>query len=171
MILEKVGITMERAIFAGGCFWCMVHPFDQWEGIQSVVSGYTGGHMENPTYQEVCSGQTGHTEAVEIIFDPAIISYDKLLEIYWQISDPTDLDGQFVDRGPSYRPGIYYTTPQQKEAAEMSKQALEASKTYNKPIVTPILPAQPFYPAEEYHQDFYRKNPEHYQQYRNGSGR
>ena len=171
MILEKVGITMERAIFAGGCFWCMVHPFDQWEGIQSVVSGYTGGHTENPTYQEVCSGQTGHTEAVEIIFDPAIISYDKLLEIYWQISDPTDLDGQFVDRGPSYRPGIYYTTPQQKEAAEMSKQALEASKTYNKPIVTPILPAQPFYPAEEYHQDFYRKNPEHYQQYRNGSGR
>lgn len=164
-------MVQERAIFAGGCFWCMVHPFDQWDGVLSVTSGYTGGHTVNPTYKEVCSGTTGHTEAVEIVFDPEVISYNQLLEIYWQVSDPTDAHGQFVDRGDSYRPAIFYTTPQQAEKAQASKEALQAQNTYNKPIITPILPAQVFYPAEEYHQDFYKKEPVHYQRYRQHSGR
>ena len=118
-------MVQERAIFAGGCFWCMVHPFDQWEGVLSVTSGYTGGHTVNPTYKEVCSGTTGHTEAVEIVFDPEVISYNQLLEIYWQVSDPTDAHGQFVDRGNSYRPAIFYTTPQQSEKDQASKEALQ----------------------------------------------
>lgn len=161
----------EKAIFAGGCFWCMVHPFDQWDGVISVVSGYTGGHTENPTYRQVCSGTTGHAEAVEITFDPEIISYDKLLEIYWQVSDPTDAGGQFVDRGDSYRPAIFYTTEEQKQLAQASKEALSKSGRYDRPIITPIEPAGPFYPAEDYHQDFYKKEPVHYQRYRSGSGR
>ncbi|MGY4105096.1 peptide-methionine (S)-S-oxide reductase MsrA [Ignavigranum ruoffiae] len=161
----------EKAIFAGGCFWCMVHPFDQWDGVISVVSGYTGGHTENPTYRQVCSGETGHTEAVEITYDPSKISYEKLLEIYWQVSDPTDAGGQFVDRGDSYRPVIFYTTPEQKQLAEASKKALSQSGRYDQPIITPIEPAGPFYPAEDYHQDFYKKDPVHYQRYRSGSGR
>lgn len=162
---------MEKAIFAGGCFWCMVHPFDQWQGVEAVVSGYTGGHTKNPTYKEVCTGTTGHTEAVEITFNPEIIDYDKLLEIYWQVSDPTDAGGQFVDRGSSYRPAIFYTNERQKEQALASKAALAASGRYTKPIITPIEPAGPFYPAEDYHQNFYQKEPVHYQRYRSGSGR
>ena len=161
----------EKAIFAGGCFWCMVNPFDQMEGVLSVKSGYTGGHTMNPTYEEVCSGQTGHTEAVLIEFDPNLITYEKLLDIYWQVSDPTDLNGQFIDRGDSYRPGIFYTNKDQMKQAEASKKRLEESSLYQKPIVTPIEPAGTFYLAEDYHQDFYRKNPEHYQRYRRGSGR
>lgn len=161
----------EIAIFAGGCFWCMVQPFDQWEGVIKVTSGYTGGHTENPTYKEVCSGLTGHTEAVEIIFDSNIITYEQLLDIYWQISDPTDLEGQFVDRGSSYRPTIFYTSQDQKLKALASKQALIESGKYQKEIVTPIEPAGPFYPAEEYHQDFYKKEPIHYQRYKQASGR
>ena len=161
----------ETAILAGGCFWCMVHPFDQWDGVHSVTSGYTGGHVENPTYEAVCSGETGHTEAVKIVFDPSVISYEKLLEIYWSISDPTDADGQFINRGSSYRPGVFYLTPEQQATAEASKAALDQSGRYDKPVVTEITAAGPFYDAEEYHQDFYQKDPEHYQAYRVRSGR
>ena len=152
----------QRAIFAGGCFWCMVHPFDEQPGIYSVVSGYTGGHVENPTYEQVVTKTTGHTEAVEIIFDPEIISYKDLVELYWQQTDPTDAFGQFQDRGDNYRPVIYYLNEEQKEIAEKSRQALENSGRFNKPIVTQIEPAQTFYPAEMYQQDFYKKNPENF---------
>lgn len=153
---------MERAIFAGGCFWCMVSPFDQLAGIESVLSGYTGGTMVDPTYQDVCSGQTGHTEAVEILFDPNVISYEKLLSIYWQQVDPTDALGQFQDRGDTYRPVIFYTSDEQKKAAEESLRALQASGKFKAAIVVTIEPAQPFYVAEEYHQDFYKKDPARY---------
>ena len=149
----------------------MVHPFDQWDGVHSVTSGYTGGHVENPTYEAVCSGETGHTEAVKIVFDPSVISYEKLLEIYWSISDPTDAGGQFINRGSSYRPGVFYLTPEQQATAEASKAALYQSGRYDKPVVTEITAAGPFYDAEEYHQDFYQKDPEHYQAYRVRSGR
>jgi len=159
------------AIFAGGCFWCMVHPFDQWDGVESVRSGYTGGHVPNPTYEQVCTGRTGHTEAVRIVYDPAKISYNTILDIYWSSMDPTDAEGQFGDRGSSYRPVIYYTTEDQKAEAEASKKKLDASGRYSQPIVVPIEPAEPFYEAEEYHQDFYRKNQDHYQRYAVGSGR
>ncbi|MFD1394004.1 peptide-methionine (S)-S-oxide reductase MsrA [Lacticaseibacillus jixianensis] len=152
----------ETAIFAGGCFWCMVHPFDTQPGINAVISGYTGGHVPNPTYEQVASHTTGHTEAVEIKFDPAVISYAQLVEIYWQQTDPTDAMGQFQDRGDSYRPVIFYHTPEQKAIAEASKAKLAASGKFTDPIVTTIEPAQPFYPAEEYHQDFYKKNPWRY---------
>ena len=156
-------MAIERAIFAGGCFWCMVQPFDQLPGIEAVVSGYTGGHIANPSYQEVKSGKTGHTEAVEISFDNAIISYDELLQIYWQQTDPTDAMGQFEDRGSSYRPEIFYVSEDQRQAAEASKAALAASGRFDDPIVTQITPAGPFYPAEDYHQDFYKKSPDKYQ--------
>ena len=162
---------LEKATFAGGCFWCMVKPFDSLPGIESVVSGYTGGHTENPTYEDVCSGTTGHTEAVQITFDPALFPYKDLVEVYWQQTDPTDAMGQFVDRGTSYRPVIFYHTPEQKEIAEASKQALQDSGKFSKPVVTSIEPAQPFYPAEEYHQDFYKKSSAHYHGYRSHSGR
>ncbi|GCF94601.1 peptide methionine sulfoxide reductase MsrA [Enterococcus florum] len=161
----------ETAIFAGGCFWCMVKPFDQMPGIKKVVSGYTGGHVVNPTYQEVTTGTTGHTEAVEITFDSEVISYTELVEIYWQQTDPTDAFGQFADRGDSYRPVIFYNSPEQQAAAERSKTKLQTSGRFDQPIVTKIEPAQPFYPAEEYHQDYYKKNKLHYAAYREGSGR
>jgi methionine-S-sulfoxide reductase len=163
--------SLEKATFAGGCFWCMVKPFDQMPGIQKVVSGYTGGTKENPTYEEVCSGLTGHVEAVQILFDPEKISYEQLLDIYWMQVDPTDAGGQFYDRGESYRPVIFYHTEQQREQAERSKRKLAQSGKFAKPIAVAIEPAQPFFAAEEYHQDFYRKNPEHYQAYQAGSGR
>lgn len=161
----------EKATFAGGCFWCMVSPFDELTGIISVVSGYTGGHKENPTYEEVCSGETGHCEAVQITFDPNVFPYKRLLDIYWTLIDPTDAGGQFINRGSSYRTTIYYHHEKQKQEAELSKQALEASGKFNKPIVTPILPAQTFYEAEEYHQDYYKKNRKKYKDYRKRSGR
>lgn len=152
----------ESAIFAGGCFWCMVQPFEEQPGILNVTSGYTGGHVPNPTYEQVCSGQTGHTEAVKIEFDAAVISYEQLVTIYWQQTDPTDALGQFQDRGDSYRPVIFYQNETQRKIAEASKAALEASGRYNQPIVTTIEPAAPFYPAEDYHQQFYLKNPRRY---------
>ncbi|WP_277093000.1 peptide-methionine (S)-S-oxide reductase MsrA [Alicyclobacillus mali (ex Roth et al. 2021)] len=161
----------ERATFAGGCFWCMVKPFDQWPGVIRVVSGYTGGHQENPTYEEVCSGTTGHVEAVQITFDPTVFPYERLLDVYWQQIDPTDAGGQFVDRGSSYRTAIFVHSEEQRKIAEASKRRLEESGRFDRPIVTPILDATPFYPAEAYHQDFYRKQPEHYRAYRSGSGR
>jgi len=149
----------ETAIFAGGCFWCMVKPFDTYPGIKKVISGYTGGHVANPTYEQVVSHTTGHTEAVEIVFDPDVVSYPELVEIYWQQTDPTDAMGQFQDRGDNYRPVIYYNSDAQKQAAEASKQALADSGRFKDPIVTTIEPAQPFYPAEDYHPDFYKKDP------------
>lgn len=154
---------MERAIFAGGCFWCMVKPFDSLPGIESVISGYTGGETENPSYLEVKSGKTEHTEAVEIIFDPELISYEELVEIYWQQTDPTDAFGQFEDRGSSYRPVIYYFNEKQKKTAEKSRAALQTSGRFDKPIVTQIEKASVFYPAEAEHQDYYQRNPENYQ--------
>ncbi|WP_265456942.1 peptide-methionine (S)-S-oxide reductase MsrA [Enterococcus sp. HY326] len=153
---------MERAIFAGGCFWCMIQPFDSLPGIQSIFSGYTGGYVENPTYEQVKAHETGHTEAVEIIFDPEKISFSDLIDIYWQQTDPTDALGQFEDRGDNYRPVIFYFNEEQRVAAENSKAELAASSRFKEPIVTAIEPAQKFYLAEDYHQDYYKKNPENF---------
>jgi methionine-S-sulfoxide reductase len=161
----------ELATFAGGCFWCMVAPFYQLPGVEEIVSGYTGGHTENPTYEEVCTKKTGHYEAVQIKFDPGQVSYEELLEVYWRQIDPTDPGGQFADRGESYNTAIFYHNDTQKQKAEASKKALEESGRFAKPIVTKIIPAKAFYPAEEYHQDFYKKNPDHYRRYKRGSGR
>ncbi|MBT2217435.1 peptide-methionine (S)-S-oxide reductase MsrA [Virgibacillus dakarensis] len=163
--------VLKKATFAGGCFWCMVKPFDQWDGIHRVVSGYTGGHTENPTYEDVKTGTTGHYEAVEITYDPVLISYREIVTIYWQQIDPTDDGGQFHDRGDSYRTAIFYHDTEQKSIAEASKQELDASGKFAKPIVTSILPASTFYPAETYHQDFYKKNKQEYQEDRAKSGR
>ncbi|WP_285858649.1 peptide-methionine (S)-S-oxide reductase MsrA [Neobacillus niacini] len=149
----------------------MVKPFDEQPGIISVVSGYTGGTVENPTYQQVCTDTTGHYEAVQITFDPEVFPYEKLLELFWQQIDPTDQGGQFYDRGQSYQTAIFYHNDEQKRLAEESRELLAASGRFNKPVVTPILPAKTFYPAEEYHQHYYKKNPAHYERYRIGSGR
>ncbi|GBF74192.1 peptide-methionine (S)-S-oxide reductase [Paenibacillus sp. 598K] len=162
---------VERATFAGGCFWCMVSPFEERPGVIEVVSGYTGGHTENPTYEEVCSETTGHAEAVQITYDPKLLSYEELLDLYWRQIDPTDPGGQFHDRGASYRTTIFYHTPEQKQQAEESKKRLKESGVFNNPIVTPIVPAGPFYPAEEYHQGYHRKNTIRYKMYRHASGR
>ncbi|QJS96979.1 peptide-methionine (S)-S-oxide reductase MsrA [Dolosigranulum pigrum] len=163
--------NFKTAVFAGGCFWCMVKPFDSLDGIEQVLSGYTGGHVENPTYEEVCSGTTGHTEAVEITYDPSKMSYEELVNIYWQQTDPTDASGQFADRGDSYRPVIFYENAEEKAIAEQSKRELDASGRFTKPIVVSIEEKETFYPAEDYHQDFYKKNNAHYTRYRKGSGR
>ncbi|WP_407272790.1 peptide-methionine (R)-S-oxide reductase MsrB [Radiobacillus sp. PE A8.2] len=163
--------ALEKATFAGGCFWCMVEPFDERPGIHQIVSGYTGGTTENPTYEEVCSNTTGHVEAVQITYDPAIFSYERLLETFWQQIDPTDPGGQFNDRGESYKTAIFYHNETQKELAEKSKQALKESGKFQKPIATMILPASTFYLAEEKHQDYYKKQSFHYRLYKKGSGR
>lgn len=154
----------ETAIFAGGCFWCMVEPFETMPGILNVLSGYTGGHVPNPTYEQVCSHTTGHTEAVQVTFDPEVISYKDLLHIYWQQTDPTDAMGQFQDRGDNYRPVIFVNSDEQRKLAEQSRAELAASGVFDAPIVTTIEDAKPFYPAEEYHQQFYEKNPRRYAQ-------
>ena len=159
------------ATFAGGCFWCMVKPFDQYEGVKRVVSGYTGGHTENPTYEEVCSDTTGHIEAIQITYDDELISYEDLLNIYWKQIDPTDSGGQFNDRGHKYKTVIFYHDEKQKELAEKSKQELQESGIFKLPIATEILKATVFYEAENYHQDYYKKNPNHYYSYYVGSGR
>ncbi|MTD29795.1 peptide-methionine (S)-S-oxide reductase MsrA [Planomicrobium sp. YIM 101495] len=161
----------QKATFAGGCFWCMVKPFDQFDGIERVVSGYIGGSTENPTYEEVKTGSTGHLEAVEITFDPSIFPYEKLLEIFWQQIDPTDNKGQFQDRGSQYRSAIFVHDEQQRALAEASKVDLDNSGRFNKPVVTEILAATAFYVAEEYHQDFYKKSPDEYLEDRAKSGR
>lgn len=162
---------IEKATFAGGCFWCMVKPFHEQPGIFDVVSGYIGGKTENPTYEEVCTQTTGHYEAVQITYDPMIFPYEKLLTLYWQQIDPTDEGGQFVDRGPSYQTAIFYHNEKQKTLAEQSKQRLDQSGRFTKPIVTPIIQATEFYVAEAYHQYFYLKNSQHYEGYRKSSGR
>ena len=164
-------MSLEKATFAGGCFWCMVKPFDSYDGIHAVVSGYTGGDLENPTYEQVCTNSTGHKEAVQITFDPSVFPYEKLVELFWMQIDPTDPGGQFYDRGSSYESAIFYHSDTQKEIAEASKIALQTSGKFSKPIVTPILEAKQFYPAEQYHQDYYKKNPTHYNRYQVGSGR
>jgi methionine-S-sulfoxide reductase len=170
-MMEKDHNLMDKAIFAGGCFWCMEPPFEKLEGVKSVVSGYIGGDKENPTYKEVSGGMTGHAEAVEITYDPAKISYDQLLEVFWMNIDPTDPRGQFVDRGSQYRTGIFYLNDEQKQLAEASKDRLGKSGRFNSPIVTEIVAATTFYPAEDYHQDYYKENSVNYSFYRYNSGR
>ena len=162
---------LATATFAGGCFWCMEPPFDKLDGVVATISGYTGGHSANPSYEEVSSGTTGHLEALQVLYDPAKLSYRQLLEVFWQNINPTDADGQFVDRGSQYRSAIFYHDAGQQRLAEASKQQLHASGRFKQPIVTPILPAGPFYPAEEYHQDYYEKNAIRYKFYRYNSGR
>ncbi|MGX9133977.1 peptide-methionine (S)-S-oxide reductase MsrA [Rummeliibacillus sp. JY-2-4R] len=164
-------MTSQIATFAGGCFWCMVKPFDEQPGIESVISGYTGGFIENPSYQQVCTDLTGHLEAVQITFDPEVYPYEKLVETFWTLIDPTDAGGQFFDRGKSYMTAIFYHSEEQRKIAEASKKALEESGKFNQPIATKILEAKPFYKAEDYHQYYYKKNKEHYERYAVGSGR
>jgi len=165
------GDMREVAIFAGGCFWCMEGPFDELAGVVETTSGYTGGDEVDPTYEEVSSGRTGHAEAVRVIYDPETISYAELLDVYWVNTDPTTADRQFCDHGRQYRPAIFYVNPEQKRLAEASKREIEESGRLPGPVVTEIERAGPFYPAEEYHQDFYEKNPIRYRTYRLGCGR
>jgi peptide-methionine (S)-S-oxide reductase len=162
---------LETATFAGGCFWCMEEAFDKVNGVVSTTSGYTGGQKKNPTYEEVSSGATGHAEAVQIIYDPAIISYAKLLDAFWHNIDPTTADRQFCDKGTQYRSAIFYHSEDQKRRAEESRQALERSRPFKGPIVTQLASASEFYPAEEYHQNFYQKNPFRYKFYKYNCGR
>ncbi|MFO8057666.1 MAG: peptide-methionine (R)-S-oxide reductase MsrB [bacterium] len=162
---------LKKAIFAGGCFWCMEPPFESMDGVYSVRSGYIGGTSENPTYEEVSAGQSGHLEAVEISYDPDKVSYEELLNVFWRHIDPTDPGGQFADRGPQYHTSVFYTDEEQKKTAEESKRKLDESGKFDKPVVTRILPADTFYPAEDYHQDYHKKNPLRYKLYKRGSGR
>lgn len=161
----------EKATFAGGCFWCMEHPFDALPGVVSVTSGYTGGQKKNPAYKEVSAGGTGHAESVQIIYDPAKISYEKLLTVFWHNIDPTTKDRQFCDSGHQYRSAIFYHTEEQRRQATQSKEALEKNKKFKEPVVTEIIRASEFYPAEEYHQHYYKKNPVRYRYYRATCGR
>ena len=162
---------VEKATFAGGCFWCMEHPFDELPGVVSVTSGYTGGHKKNPTYKEVSAGGTGHAESVQVVYDPAKISYEKLLAVYWHNIDPTVKDRQFCDSGHQYRSAIFYHSEDQRRLAMQSKEALEMNKPFREPVVTEITQAGVFYPAEEYHQHYYKKNPIRYKYYRASCGR
>lgn len=159
------------ATFAGGCFWCMEPPFDKLDGVISTTSGYTDGRVKDPTYKQVSAGGTGHAEALQVVYDPAKVSYPQLLEVYWHNVDPLTANAQFCDRGSQYRSGIYYHTAAQKTAAEASRQALLDAKKFDQPIVTEIKAATAFYPAEEYHQDYYQKNPLRYKYYRYACGR
>lgn len=176
---QKIDLTskdqspkLEKATFAGGCFWCMQPAFDRLDGVISTTVGYTGGKTENPTYSDVLSGRTGHAEAIQVEYDPSKITYDELLDTYWMSIDPTTVNRQFYDTGTQYRTVIFYRNEKQKELALASKQKLEASGTFvDKSIVTEIVEASPFYPAEEYHQDYYQKNPEQYDRYKHESGR
>jgi peptide-methionine (S)-S-oxide reductase len=160
-----------KAIFAGGCFWCMEQPFDVLPGVISTTSGYTGGSKKNPTYEEVSSGGTGHAESVEVVYDPARVSYEKLLDVFWHNIDPTAKNRQFCDAGTQYRSAIFYLDDEQKRLAEASKAALMKNRPFKAEVVTEIVAAGEFWPAEEYHQDFYKKNPLRYKFYRNGCGR
>jgi peptide-methionine (S)-S-oxide reductase len=162
---------LEKATFAGGCFWCMEPPFDKLPGVVSTTSGYTGGSKPDPTYEEVSSGRTGHAEAVQVLYDPNKISYEKLLDVFWHNIDPTVRDRQFCDIGSQYRTAIFVHNDEQRRLAERSKAELSKSKPFRQDIVTPIVPAGEFWPAEAYHQDFYKKNPIRYKFYRDGCGR
>ena len=163
--------NLATATFAGGCFWCVEADFEKVPGVVEAVSGYTGGTVENPTYRQVSSGTTGHFEAVRVYYDPTKITYEGLLQAFWRMVNPTDAGGQFVDRGAQYATAIFYHDAKQRQTAEKSKAQLEASGRYDKPLVTPILEAGAFYVAEEYHQNYYDKNPLRYKFYRYGSGR
>jgi peptide methionine sulfoxide reductase msrA/msrB len=169
--MSKKNKRVEKATFAGGCFWCMEYPFEKLDGVIEVISGYTGGHEANPTYEEVSRGSTGHLEAVQITYDPDRITYQELLDVYWRQIDPTDAGGSFVDRGSQYKSAIFYHDDKQKQLAEISKRKLDKSGRYEKPIVTEILQFYKFYEAEEYHQDYYKKSPLKYKYYRYRSGR
>ena len=169
--LEMKSQNSRVAVFAGGCFWCTESDFEKVDGVLGAVSGYTGGHVENPTYRQVSGGSTGHVEAVKVIYDPGRVDYEHLLEIFWRSVNPTDGGGQFVDRGSQYSSGIFYVDQQQKAQAAASKKQLAASGIFDQPIVTPILPLEMFYEAEAYHQDYHKKNPIRYKWYRSGSGR
>lgn len=162
---------LEKATFAGGCFWCMEAPFDRLPGVISVTPGYTGGHVKDPTYEQVSSGGTGHTEAVQIVYDPARIGYEKLLDVFWRNIDPTVRNRQFCDVGSQYRTGVFHHGEEQRLLALKSKEALERSKTFPGPIVTEVAEAGAFYPAEEYHRQYYKKNPVRYRYYRSACGR
>ena len=163
--------NLAKATFAGGCFWCVEEAFEEVPGVASVTSGYIGGHVPHPSYEQVSAGKTGHTEAVEVLFDPAKVSYSKLLEVFWRNIDPLTPNAQFCDHGSQYRAGIFYQNEAQKKLAEESKQALVDSQQFNTPIVTEITMATTFYPAEEYHQDYYKKNPLRYKFYKYNCGR
>ncbi len=165
------GGELALATFAGGCFWCMEPPYDELDGVVATISGYIGGHKDNPTYHEVSAGGTGHTEAVQVSYDPRKISYERLLEVFWRNIDPTTADRQFCDRGSQYRTGIFYHDDEQKRLAEASKTSLERDKPFAEPVVTEVVPAGTFYPAEDYHQDYYVKNPLRYKFYRFNCGR
>ncbi len=160
-----------KATFAGGCFWCMQHPFDELTGVLSTAVGYTGGHNKSPTYEEVCSGKTEHAEAIEILYDPSQVTYSQLLDVFWRNIDPTTLNKQFADVGTQYRTAIFYHNEEQKRLAKASKDVLEKTDKYDKSIVTIITPASTFYKAEEYHQKYYEKCPVRYKLYKSGSGR
>ncbi|MBI1195180.1 MAG: peptide-methionine (S)-S-oxide reductase MsrA [Gammaproteobacteria bacterium] len=162
---------LEQAIFAGGCFWCLESDMDSLPGVVETISGYTGGHKDNPTYKEVSAGGTGHAESVKVTFDPSRISYDQLLDAFWRFIDPTTRDAQFCDHGHQYRTAIFYMNDAQKAAAERSLAQLEETKPFKDPIVTEITPAAKFYPAEDYHQNYYKKNPLRYRFYRYSCGR
>lgn len=162
---------LAKATFAGGCFWCMEPPYDKLPGVVSTTSGYMGGSKRNPTYEEVSSGRTGHAEVVQVVYDPARVSYEKLLEVFWRNVDPTVKDRQFCDVGSQYRTTIFYHSEEQRRSAASSKAALEKSKPFKDPIVTPIVAATDFWPAEDYHQDYYKKNPLRYKFYRTSCGR
>jgi peptide-methionine (S)-S-oxide reductase len=162
---------LQKAAFAAGCFWCAEEAFEKVPGVTSVVSGYTGGKTKNPTYEQVSSGTTGHTEAVEVTFDPAKVSYDKLLDTFWVNHDPTVTDRQFCDRGSQYRPAIFVYNDEQKRLAEASKAKWDKLKPFKQPILTPVVQASEFWPAEDYHQDYYKKNPVRYKFYVTGCGR
>ncbi|MCI0399878.1 MAG: peptide-methionine (S)-S-oxide reductase MsrA [Gammaproteobacteria bacterium] len=164
-------VNLAKATFAGGCFWCMEPPFDKLDGVISTTSGYTGGHIKNPTYREVSAGSTGHAESVQILYDPAKMSYERLLDVFWHNIDPTTSDREFCDIGMQYRTAIFYHNEEQKQLAEQSKARVEQTKPFKEPIVTEISPASEFYPAEEYHQDYYKKNPLSYKVYRYHCGR
>ena len=164
-------VETKTAVFAGGCFWCIQPAFDKAKGVINTLVGYCGGTEPNPTYELVSSEKTGYRESIQITYDPAKISYDQLLDIYWRQIDPTQADGQFTDIGPSYRAAIFYGNDDEKKIAEASKEKLARSGKFNKPIVTEVLPAMKFYPAEAYHQKYYQQNPEHFEAFEQGSGR
>jgi len=164
-------VKTAKATFAGGCFWCMEPPYDKLPGVISTVSGYMGGQVKNPTYEQVSTGRTGHTEVVQVEYDPSKVTYEKLLEVFWANIDPTVKNAQFCDHGSQYRSGVFFHDEAQRKAAEASKVALDKSKPFKQPIVTEITKAGEFYRAEDYHQDYYQKNPVRYKLYRNGCGR
>jgi len=163
--------NLDKATFAGGCFWCMEHPFDKLPGVISVTAGYTGGHKKDPTYEEVSAGGTGHAESVRIVFDPSTVTYEKLLNVFWHNIDPTAKDRQFCDTGHQYRSAIFYHNEEQRRSALQSKALLEKTKPFREPVATEIVQAAEFYPAEEYHQHYYKKNPVRYKFYSTTCGR